>query len=263
MNTVKIVFGFVEVALALKYLSNADLVAHWGLLRREVFVTIWVLIDACLVLYLFGVVKFSYDPPPPKLGRGRIWTALVFALFGLYLAPALTHTKYARLKLLSGILPPLSYSIYPDHSPHLINDYEGALALAKKEHKPIMIDFTGWACANCRRMEENVWPDPRVVELLKERFILVSLYVDDRKSLPEDQQFLFTTADGSKKPIKTIGDKYATLQAENFQSASQPLYAIIDPDERLLVNPVAYTPDPAEYAAWLQCGLDAYERSGK
>jgi len=260
MNTVKIVFGFVELALALKYLSNADLVSHWGLLKRETFIGLWVLIDLALVLYLFGMIKFHHDPPPPKLSIGRKGIALLFLAFGLYLLPGLTNTKYAKLGLLSGIAPPWNYSFYSGREHHLINDYQKALELAKEEHKPILIDFTGWACTNCRNMEEHVWPKAGVQELINNDYILVSLYVDDRQALPDDQQFIFTTNDGSKKAIKTIGDKFATLQSENFRSTSQPFYVLISPDQKLLTRPVAYTPNPEEYAQWLQCGLDAFKR---
>ena len=267
MNTVKIVFGFIELALALKYLSNADLVTHWGLLKRETFFGIWILIGAALVLYLLGVIKFHHDPPPAKLSKGRIGVAVVFLAFVLYLLPGLTNTAHANLSLVSGFPPPLSYSLYGSHSAegkgveaNLINDYEGALRLAKEQHKPVLIDFTGWACVNCRKMEENVWPQDEVKVLIQKDVILVSLYVDDRKVLPDDQQFLFATGDGSKKEIRTVGDKYATLQSENFRNASQPLYVLISPDEKLLTYPVGYTPDPKAYAQWIQCGLDAMKK---
>ncbi len=124
-----------------------------------------------------------------------------------------------------------------------------------------MIDFTGWACQNCRRMEENVWTDPKVKKLIQEQFILVSLYVDDRKQLPDNEQFLFSNADGSTKSIRTIGDRYQTLQTVNFINNSQPLYVVISPDEKLMTYPVGYTPDAKDYAAWLQCGLDAFHHS--
>jgi cytochrome c biogenesis protein CcdA/thioredoxin-related protein len=260
MNTVKIVFGFVEVALALKYLSNADLVSHWGLLKREVFIGIWLLIDLALVLYLFGVIKFHHDPPPAKLSGARKAFALFFLAFGIYLVPGVTNTAFSRLSLLSGIAPPLNYSLYGGRDEHLINDYDKAVQLAKAENKPILIDFTGWACTNCRNMEEHVWPKPGIQELIKNDYILVSLYVDDRKLLPDDQQFLYPTSDGSKKAIRTIGDKFATLQSETFRSASQPFYVLISPDQKLLTKPVGYTPDPSAYAQWLRCGLDAYKR---
>jgi len=266
MNTVKIVFGFVELALALKYFSNADLVSHWGVLKRETFFALWIVIDFALVLYLLGVLKFEHDPPPAKLSKGRIGTAVLFLAFGIYLLPGLSNTRYANLSLVSGFPPPLSYSLYKHDAANdkgveavVINDYEKAVQLAKAEHKPILIDFTGWACVNCRRMEENVWPDPGVKDLIKNDYILVSLYVDDKKSLPEDQQFLFTTNDGSKKKIITVGDKFATLQSETFKKTSQPLYVVISPDEKLLTYPVAYTPNPKEYEQWLRCGLEAYK----
>jgi thiol:disulfide interchange protein DsbD len=269
MNTVKIVFGFVELALALKYLSNADLVTHWGLIKRETFFAIWILVSLALALYLLGVIKFHHDPPPKKLSKTRITIAVIFILFALYLSPGLTNTQYANISLVSGFPPPLSYSLYGAGAgkgkgveANVINDYEQALALAKKEHKPLLIDFTGWACVNCRKMEENVWPQAEVKGLISKDYILVSLYVDDRKVLPDDQQFLFTTGDGSKKAIRTIGDKFATLQSENFKNVSQPLYVVISPDEKLLNKPVGYTPNSKEYASWLQCGLDAYKTSG-
>jgi len=267
MTTVKIVFGFIELALALKYLSNADLVSHWGLVKRETFFAIWILIDLALVLYLFGVIKFSHDTPPAKLGKGRIVVALFFLALGIYLLPGVTNTKYANLSLVSGFPPPLSYSLYKHSAMDdkgvealVVNDYDKALQLAKAEHKPILIDFTGWACVNCRKMEENVWPKPEVKDLIKKNFILVSLYVDDKKSLPDDEQFLFTTNDGSKKKIVTVGDKFATLQSENFKNASQPLYVVISPDEKLMTYPVGYTPSAKDYQQWLECGLEAYRK---
>jgi thiol:disulfide interchange protein len=267
MNTVKIVFGFVELALALKYFSNADLVTHWGLLKRETFFGIWIFIGLALSGYLLGVIKFHHDPPPAKLGKGRILVALLFLAFVLYLVPGLTNTHYANRALVSGFPPPLSYSLYTSHAKgvdaDVTNDYEKALALAKAQHKPLLIDFTGWACVNCRKMEENVWIRPGVKDLIRQDYILVSLYVDDKKQLPDDQQSLVTLGDGSKKEIRTIGDKFATLQSENFSNASQPFYVVMSPDQKLLTLPVGYTPDPQAYAQWLQCGLDAYKTSNE
>src|SRR5262249_42181349 len=160
----------------------------------------------------------------------------------------------------SGFPPPLTYSLYGSAradgavEANVVNDYDKALQLARTQHKPILIDFTGWACVNCRQMEENVWPKTGVKELISKDYILVSLYVDDRKQLPDDQQFIFTTSDGSKKSIRTVGDKFATLQSENFKNASQPLYVIISPDEKLLNKPVGYTPNVTTYSQWLRCG---------
>ncbi len=269
MQTVKIVFGFVELALALKYFSNADLVEHWGLLKRETFFGLWILDSLILGLYLLGVIKFKHDPPPEKLSNGRILLGLAFLAFACFLAPGVTNTKYANISLVSGFPPPISYSLYGSTGhgkgveADLVNDYDKALALAKQQHKPLLIDFTGWACVNCRKMEENVWTQDIVKERIMGDYILVSLYVDDRKKLADDEQFIFTTGDGSKKEIRTIGDKFATFQSENFVNASQPLYVIISPDEKLLNKPVGYTPNAKQYAAWLQCGLDAFKTSNE
>lgn len=268
MNSVKIVFGFIELALAIKFLSNADLVEHWGLLKREIFFGIWIIVGACLVLYLFGILKFKHDPPPKKLGKFRIGMALVFLAFTIYLLPGLTKTKYANLSLISGFPPPLSYSIYGKDlvkicgvEPTLINDYEKALQLSKEQNKPVLIDFTGWACVNCRKMEENIWPDAAIKELIDKSFILVSLYVDDRGKLPDP--FTYTSSDGSKKNITTIGDKYITFQDVNFKVQAQPYYAILNGNEKLLTYPVAYTPDKKEYLSWLECGLKAFKQAGR
>lgn len=264
MNTVKIVFAFVELALMIKFLSNADLVMHWGLLKREVFFGIWIVLGLATSLYLFGILKFKHDPPPPKLSKGRIATGLIFLAFSLYLVPGLTNTRYANLSLVSGFPPPLTYSVYGHEASsgkgveaNVVNDYEKGLEMARASGKPLLIDFTGWACVNCRKMEENVWTQPEIKALIKDNFILVSLFVDDREKLKEEDQFVYVSADGSKKAIRTVGDKYATLQSENFKNASQPLYAIVSGDERLLNLPVGYTPDAIEYGNWLRSGLDA------
>ncbi len=267
MDTVKVVFGFIELAFAIKFISNADLVEHWNLLKREVFLGIWIVVGVCIVLYLLGIIRFKHDGPLKKIAPLRWAFIVLFAAITLYMIPGITKTKWANLTLLSGITPPLSYSIYGKElirlngvEANIINDYEKALAQSKIENKPLLIDFTGWACANCRRMEENVWTNPGIKELIETKFILVSLYVDDRKLLPEADQFLYTSGDGSKKAIKTIGDKYITLQSENFSNASQPLYAILSPGEQLLNFPVGYTPDKDNYLKWLQNGLDAFEK---
>jgi thioredoxin-related protein len=191
----------------------------------------------------------------------------LFLVLGLYLLPGLTNTSYANISLVSGFPPPLTYSLYGRASSgkgveaNVVNDFDKALQLAKVQHKPILIDFTGWACVNCRKMEENVWPKPGVRELINNDYILVSLYVDDRKLLPDDEQWIFTTRDGSKKEIRTVGDKFATLQSENFSNASQPFYVLISPDQKLLTKPVGYTPDPQAYAQWLRCGLEAFVKN--
>ncbi|WP_407526501.1 cytochrome c biogenesis protein CcdA [Lacibacter sp. MH-610] len=263
LNTVKVVLGFLELAMAVKFLSNADLVMQWKLLPREVFMGIWLLIGILIVLYLLGLIKFPHDDKKVKIGGIR-WTFIVlFAAFTIYIAPGVTNTKWAQLPLISGFPPPLCYSAYShpvncEKSLEPLRDYNEALALAKKLNKPLLIDFTGWACVNCRRMEENVWTDPTVLAMMKNDFVVVSLYVDERKVLPAAQQQTFTTKTGGKKQIITVGDLWATFQSENFNAVAQPQYAIISLDEKALTKTKAYTPDPREFQKWLECGLKAF-----
>ena len=267
LNSVKVVLGFIEVGLAIKFLSNADLVMHWGILKREVFIGIWILVGAGITLYLLGKIKFPLDSPRKKLTKARFFLAAVFCVFTIYLIPGVTNTKYANLTLISGFPPPLYYSIYQTGECILnlncAHDYEEGLKMAKAENKPILIDFTGYACVNCRRMEEKVWSDPEVYNIMKEKYIVVSLYVDDKKNLPAVKQFTYTTKEGISKEILTVGDKWATFETENFKNNAQPLYAILNGDEILMNNPVGYTPSIKEYKDWLLCGLDAFEKSKK
>lgn len=269
LDTVKKVLAFLELALAFKFLSNADLVMHWGLLKREVFIGIWILIGAGLTLYLFGILRLPHDYKGMKISAGRKVLGVIALLFTLYLVPGITQTKYANLQLLSGFPPPFSYSIYGKDNvhgkglePNVINDYAKAVQLSKEQNKPILVDFTGWACVNCRKMEENVWTQPEVYNYIKENYILVSLYVDDKQNLPADQRIVnYKTVSGGTKDIINIGDKYSTFQTENFGQSTQPLYGLLDSKERLLNNPVGYTPDATEYLKWLQCGKQAFDKS--
>jgi len=265
LDTVKKVLAFAELALAFKFLSNADLVEHWGLLKREVFIGIWIIISLGMAAYLFGLLKLPHDKKKKKISTGRKVLGGVAIVFAIYLLPGLTSSANANLKLLSGFPPPLSYSVYGEANvkhkgvePAVINDFSKAVALSKKEQKPILIDFTGWACVNCRKMEEHVWTKPEISSLLSEKFILVSLYVDDRKKLPSADRFIYTFEDGKQKEINTIGDKWATFQSENFGQVTQPLYAILNSEGELMTYPVGYTPDAKEYQDWLNCGIAAF-----
>jgi thiol:disulfide interchange protein len=265
LNTVKVVLGFAELALAFKFLSNADLVKHWGLLKREIFIGIWIIIGALTTLYLLGKIKFPHDGPVKKLSVSRKITAALFGIFTLYLLPGVTNTPWANLSLISGFPPPLYYSIYQKNSDCVLGlnctrDYEEGLKMAKAENKPLLLDFTGYACVNCRRMEENVWVQPEVYKLMKEKFIVVSLYVDDKAKLPVEKRFTYTTKTGLEKSIVTVGDMWATFETENFENNAQPLYAIISEDEVLLNRPVGYMPDAKAYLQWLQCGLKALQK---
>ena len=261
LDTVKKVLAFLELALAFKFLSNADLVQHWGLLKREVFLGIWAIISIALALYLIGKLLLPHDVKGEKISSARkIGAGIAFA-FGIILIVGMAPKNTYLLKFLSGFPPPTHYSLFTDKNEahglqaNVVNDYEKALQLSKQENKPILIDFTGWACVNCRKMEENVWTDPEVMSFIQNNFILVSLYVDDKALLPVEKRFTYTTVAGAQKEITSVGDLWATFQAENFNQSSQPLYVVMSPDQKLLSNPVGYTPDATEYLNWLQCSI--------
>lgn len=265
LNTVKVVLGFIELALALKFLSNADLVEHWGILKREVFIGLWILIGIGLALYLFGKIKFPHDGPLQKLSKFRITTGILVVAFVIYLLPGLTNTKYANLKLLSGFPPPMFYSLYDKASEcpldlNCYKDLEEGVAAAKVENKPILLDFTGWACVNCRKMEEQVWSTTDVYDILLEDYVIISLYVDDREELREEEQFQYLRPNGTVKDIEDIGDKWTALQTINFQNNSQPYYALLNHDMGLLNHPRGNTPNEDEYFRWLKTGLDNFKK---
>ncbi|MCW5899205.1 MAG: thioredoxin family protein [Flavobacteriales bacterium] len=267
LNTVKVVLGFVELALAIKFLSNADLVMNWGLLPREIFIGLWILVGIGLALYLFGLIRFPHDSPNVRPSKVRLGLGIATSAFVIYLLPGITMAEARNLKLLSGFPPPLFYSLYPQQSECPLDlpcehDLEEGFERARRENKPVMLDFTGWACVNCRKMEENVWPHQSIYDVLSKEYVLVSLYVDDKRELPKEDQFIYETSAGVKKPIITKGNKWATLQAENFISASQPLYVLLSPDGRLLTDPLGYTPNKAEYETFLRRGLDAMGQLG-
>lgn len=267
LDTVKKVLAFIELALAFKFLSNADLVMHWGLLKREVFLIIWIIVALGLSAYLFGVLRLPYDYKGQLISKGRKVLGAAALIFGLYLIPGILPAKNGSLQFLSGFPPPLSYSIYKRESketgslhPDVINDYQKALKLSDSLKKPLLIDFTGWACVNCRKMEETVWNQPQINSYIKENYVLVSLYVDDREKLPVLERFTYQTKDKNKKDILTHGDKWATFEAENFGQVSQPLYVVVDNRQRLINNPVGYTPDANEYLSWLKCGKETFDK---
>lgn len=257
MTTVKVVLGFLELGLALKFLSNADLVGNWGILKREVFLGIWVVLSLLLALYLFGVFRFPHDGPKQKLSSGRKITGLISALFLVYLV--LGTAKVTNLKMLSGFPPPEFYSMLSQESDcplglDCYKDFDAGVAYAKKVNKPILLDFTGMACVNCRKMEENVWSEPAVYEVLKEEYVLISLYVDYRKQLPLEEQFKFKYDSGRVKTIETIGQKWGTFQDINFNAASQPYYVLLSPDMEVLNSAIQST-DSDTYEKWLKKGL--------
>lgn len=261
LDTVKKILAFLELALAFKFLSNADLVQHWGLLKREVFLGLWALISLGLALYLFGKIRLPHDVKGAPIATARKLLGVVAVFFSAYLIYGIAPKNAGALKLLSGFPPPTHYSILNAEDAHntlkanVTNDYAKALVLSKEQNKPILIDFTGWACVNCRKMEENVWSDPAVAAFIKENFILLSLYVDDRALLPAEKRFTYTSKSGQQKEITSEGDLWATFQAENFNQVTQPLYVVLSPEQNLLSNPVGYTPDIQAYLNWLKCSV--------
>ncbi|MGA1775464.1 MAG: protein-disulfide reductase DsbD family protein [Flavobacteriaceae bacterium] len=257
MTSVKVTLGFLELALALKFLSNADLVAHWGILKRETFIVIWALISLALTLYLFGVFRFKKEEKKSKSPLRMILGVAVFA-FSLFLVIGL-FSKENTLKVLSGFPPPEFYSLFAKESDcplglECYKDFETGKEVALSAGKPLLLDFTGWACVNCRKMEENVWSAPEVYTLLKENYILISLYVDDREPLPTQDHFNFQYPDGRIKRINTVGKKWSTFQTLNFNTASQPFYVQMTPEGNLLNTPIQYT-DKESFFNWLETGL--------
>ena len=281
LNTVKVFLGFLELALAFKFLSNADLVLQLHWLEREVFIAIWIAVFGTLAFYLFGKIQLPHDSPLPNISVGRLSLGLLVLTFTIYLIPGLWG---APLKLISGFPPPMQYSEspygvgytkmspgvsssstaeFPDGA-HLgpqdiiaFKDYETGLAYAKKVGKPILLDFTGFACVNCRKMEERVWSEPKILNLLKEEIVLISLYVDDKRPLPDGQSI---TSEISGKKLRYIGQKWSEFQILRYKANAQPFYVIMDHDETDLIEPIGYTPNEDEYYGWLRKGVDAFEK---
>jgi thiol:disulfide interchange protein len=273
LNTVKVVLGFLELALAFKFLSNADLVLQLHFLEREVFLVIWIAIFGALALYLFGKITLPHDSPLQHISVGRLYLGLITLAFTVYLIPGLWG---APLKLISAFPPPSTYSESPfgiggsnasntnqnelpkgaKLGPHRIvvfDDYENGLAYAKSVNKPIMLDFTGHACVNCRKMENNVWSDEKVLPILKNDVVLISLYVDDKRPLPADKQFV--TVSGDK--IETIGDKWTEFMISKYKTNTQPLYVLTDLEGKNLntAQPTISYVGVAEYLDWLKKGI--------
>ncbi len=281
LNTVKVFLGFLELALAFKFLSNADLVLQLHWLEREVFLAIWIAVFGTLAFYLFGKIKLPHDSPLEHISVGRLSLGLMVLAFTVYLIPGLWG---APLKLISGFPPPMQYSEssygvgytklsngagvsenqeFPEGA-HLgpqdilsFDDYDTGLAYAKKIGKPVLIDFTGFACVNCRKMEERVWSEPKILKLLNEDVVLISLYVDDKRPLPEGEE---VTSKISGKKLRYIGQKWSEFQILKYKANAQPFYVLMGHDEENLVDPVGYTPDIEEYYAWLQKGIGAFKK---
>jgi thiol:disulfide interchange protein DsbD len=270
LNSVKVVLGLLEIGFAFKFLSNADLVLQLGLLPRELFIAIWIAVAFAIAFYLFGWLAFPHDSKFERMGVFRFAAGLSFFLFAIYLVPGLWG---APVKLISGFPPPLTYAEQvagggahgggaSGHVTPRFTDYEDALAASAEEGKPVLIDFTGWACVNCRKMEEQVWPHPEVASILNDDVILVSLYVDEKIPLPESEQFEGQYK-GKPFPVKTVGNKWTLLQAENFHTNSQPFYVMVDHEGNQVGGHVGYDSDPQLFLDFLAEGLAAYTEKGQ
>lgn len=278
LNTVKVVLGFLELALAFKFLSNADLVLQLHLLEREVFLAIWIAIFGALAFYLFGKITLPHDSPLPHISVGRLLLGLLVMSFTVYMIPGLWG---APLKLINAFPPPMEYGESPfgvggsggsnsiavlpsgaKSGPHgivVFDDYEKGLAYAKSVNKPIMLDFTGFACVNCRKMENNVWSDNRVLSLLKNEIVLISLYVDDKRELPKNEQF---TSKTTGSVIETIGDKWTDFMISKYKTNTQPLYVLTDLEGNSLntAKPTISYVSVEEYESWLKIGISKFKK---
>lgn len=277
LNTVKVSLGFIELAFAFKFLSNADLVLQLHWFERETFIAIWIAVFGAWALYLFGKITLPHDSPLTHISVGRLFMGLFVLSFTIYMIPGLWG---APLKIISGFPPPLNYSESPygvgnskggnghgleelpeggylaQHDILAFKDYEKGLAYAKEVNKPILLDFTGYACVNCRKMEDYVWADPSVLSILKNEVVLISLYVDDKKDLPENERYISPV---TGKKIKTIGNKWSDFQITRYKANAQPYYIILDLNEQQLSNkPAHYDPDVEAYVSWLRAGIDKF-----
>ena len=261
MNSIKVTLGFVEIALALKFLSIADLTMGWKILPYEAFVFLWVLCAVGLAAYYFGLIRFPHDSPLKEVSNLRKVFGVSMLLLAVYFSFGFRYSEkagtFATPNLLSGLAPPAGHSyIYPNSCPQNLTcykDYYEGMEVAKKLNKPVLIDFTGHGCVNCRRMEDQVWSQDGVYELLRDDYVLISLYVDERKELDEPYTSTF-----SGREMRNIGNKWSDFQAIHFNRNSQPYYVLSTPDGHILNKPVAYTPDVSEYQAFLECGLSRF-----
>jgi len=275
MNSVKVSLGFLELAFAFKFLSNADLVLQLHLLEREVFLAIWIAIFGAWALYLFGKITLPHDSPSTHISVGRLSLALLVLSFTVYMIPGLFG---APLKLISAFPPPQTYSESPrgflgtavetsksdlpdgakvgEHGIITFTDYDKGLAYAKEVNKPVMLDFTGFACVNCRKMEINVWSDEKVLSVLKNDVVLISLYVDDKRELPKEQQYV---SKETGKEVVTIGNKWTDFIITRYKTNTQPYYVLTDLKEQKLNEPISYTPNIDDYLAWLKDGISKFK----
>lgn len=257
MNVIKVVLGFIELAFALKFLSVADLAYGWHILDRETFLALWIAIFSLLGLYLLGMFNFPHDDEGRRTNVPQFFLALASLAFAFYMIPGLWG---APLKAVSAFAPPMNtqdFNLYKNEVHPRFKDFEAGMAAARLEGKPVMIDFTGFGCVNCRKMEAAVWTDAKVADILNNKYVLISLYVDDKTPLP--QQMEVTENDGTKRTLRTVGDKWSYLQRYKFGSNTQPFYVLVDDNGKPLTGSRSYDEDINEYVEFLQKGLDNFK----
>ena len=259
MNVIKVVLGFIELAFALKFLSVADLAYGWHILDRETFLALWIAIFALLGMYLLGMFNFPHDDEGRRTNVPQFFLALASLAFAFYMIPGLWG---APLKAVSAFAPPMNtqdFNLYKNEVHPRFKDFEAGMAAARLEGKPVMIDFTGFGCVNCRKMEAAVWTDAKVADMLNNKYVLISLYVDDKTPLPEQMEV--TESDGTKRTLRTVGDKWSYLQRYKFGSNTQPFYVLIDNDGKPLTGSRSYDENINEYVEFLQKGIDKYKEN--
>ena len=257
MNSVKVVLGFLELALSLKFLSVADLAYGWGILDRETFLALWIAIFGLLGLYLLGKIKFPHDDDDNKVGVIRFFLATISIAFAIYMIPGLWG---APLKAVSAFSPPINtqdFNLYENEVEAAYKDYDEGMAAARRMGKPVMIDFTGFGCVNCRKMEAAVWTDEKVRDMMTDDYVLIGLYVDDRTPLPEKE---VVEENGKQLTLRTVGDKWSYLQRHKFGANAQPFYVLLDNEGKPLNGSYSYDEDIDKYVEFLETGLRNYER---
>ena len=257
MNVIKVSLGFLELAFALKFLSVADLAYGWRILDRETFLALWIVIFGLLGMYLLGKIKFPHDDDNTKVGVGRFFLALFSLAFAVYMIPGLWG---APLKAVSAFAPPMQtqdFNLYKNEVHAKFNDFDSGMEYARQNHKPVMIDFTGYGCVNCRKMELAVWTDPQISQIMNDDYVLITLYVDEKTSLPEPIKI---TENGKERTLRTIGDKWSYLQRSKFGANAQPFYVLLDNEGKPLNSSYSYDEDIAKYKDFLQTGLKNYKK---
>lgn len=257
MNVIKVSLGFLELAFALKFLSVADLAYGWRILDRETFLALWIVIFGLLGMYLLGKIKFPHDDDNTKVGVGRFFLALFSLAFAVYMIPGLWG---APLKAVSAFAPPMQtqdFNLYKNEVHAKFNDFDAGMEYARQNNKPVMIDFTGYGCVNCRKMELAVWTDPQISQIMNDDYVLITLYVDEKTSLPEPIKI---TENGKERTLRTIGDRWSYLQRSKFGANAQPFYVLLDNEGKPLNSSYSYDEDIAKYKDFLQTGLKNYKK---